>query len=163
MLMLLALFACASECDDLARINGTYEVLSTVNSHTPDDVGEMPTTSVFFNGIWDWDLQYLRDSGNVRLKIDGQETTARLANDGVCNAMSLSVPAWSFVGDATELGDDEPVDATHSLVWAADLVWQGDQLSGAYTVEDSWSTSDGLAGSMSAEGSIAGTLIASEE
>lgn len=163
MLMLLALFACASECDDLARINGTYEVLSTVNSHEPADVGEMPTTSVFFNGIWDWDLQYLRDDGNVRLKIDGQETTARLINDGACNAMSFNVPSWDFVGDATELGDEEPVDATHSLVWSADLVWQGDELSGAYEVTDSWSTTDGLSGSMSAEGSIAGTLLASAE
>ena len=163
MLMLLALFSCASECDDLARINGTYEVLSTVNSHTPEDVGEMPTTTVFFNGIWDWDLQYLRDSGNVRMTIDGQETTARLVNDGACNAMSLSISSWNFVGDATQLGDDEPVDATHSVVWAADLVWQGDQLSGAYTVDDSWKTSDGLNGSMSAEGSISGTLVESKE
>ncbi len=163
MVLVLALFGCASECDDLARINGTYEVLSTVNTHEPEDVGEMPTYSAFFNGIWDWDIQYLRDSGNVRLKIDGQETTARLTNEGSCNAISLNVPSWEFIGDATELGDEEPVDAVHGVVWAADLVWQGEEISGSYTVEDTWSTTDGLSGSMSAQGSISGVALESEE
>lgn len=71
--------------------------------------------------------------------------------------------SWEFVGDATELGDEEPVDAVHRLVWAAALVWQGEGISGSYTVEDTWSTTDGLSGSMSAQGSICGIALESEE
>ncbi|MED5369966.1 MAG: hypothetical protein VX899_03040 [Myxococcota bacterium] len=165
MLWLVALVACASECDDMSRVNGTYEVLSTVNTFEPEDAAEdMPTYSVFFNGLWDWDLQYQRDSGNLRLKIDGQETTARLTEGaGSCNRFGLRIPAWTFVGDATELGDAEPVDANHALEWEAELVWQGEELSGTYTVIDEWSTTDGLSGSMSATGTVAGTLVEDTE
>ncbi|MCP4917016.1 MAG: hypothetical protein GY913_08835 [Proteobacteria bacterium] len=160
MTVLFALLGCSNECTDVDRISGTYEVFSSVTSHAPDDVGDMPTYAPFYNGSSTWTMSYIPASGNFNLLVDGQELDARyLASDVNCNRFQLKVPNGDWTADISELGDTGEHRSDHSIAFEADLIWQGGEMSGHYTATDDWSTTDGASGTLEAQGTISATLL----
>jgi hypothetical protein len=158
--MLIAfLAACASECKDPSRINGTYSVFSSVSTHDPEDAGEFPSYVPFYNGTRSWELRYVPDSGNFSVLIDGQQFEARYTEDDAnCNRFELVLPKAVYSGDATEVGDTAEVTSTHTIAWTGELVWQGDALSGTYSATDTWEDTEGNSGTMTVAGTVTGSL-----
>ncbi|MCB9744843.1 MAG: hypothetical protein H6741_03940 [Alphaproteobacteria bacterium] len=157
--------SCASECGDPSHINGDYEIFSSV---TPDEdastnIEEMRTYLPFYAGTRDWEIRYTPASGKVTLLIDGQELVANYREDDEnCNRFTLTLNDGRWQDSETILGDPEPTVSTHNVVWSADMIWQGDELSGAYTVTDAWVWSmdtESASGTLEASGLMAGVLI----
>lgn len=160
MTVLFALLGCTNECTDVDRISGTYEVFSSVTSHSPEDPGDMPTYAPFYNGSSTWTLNYVPATGNFDLLVDGQELESRyLASDVNCNRFSLKIPNGQWTADISELGDTGEHASDHTIQFDADLIWQGSELSGTYSAVDDWSTTDGASGTLEAQGTISGTLV----
>lgn len=152
--------SCASECEDPSRFSGEYEVFSSVASHSPEDPGGMDTYAPFYNGLRNWEILYRPAAGRVRMLIDGQELDANyIEDDENCNRFTLKLVGAGWLVDVTPLGAEEPVNSSHRMDWTAEMLWQGDALTGEYVVTDAWSLSSGEAGVLQAEGVISGTIV----
>ncbi|MCB9758787.1 MAG: hypothetical protein H6739_03025 [Alphaproteobacteria bacterium] len=164
-LALAALTGCASECKDPQHINGSYTVFSTAtpNETQSTALGVMATYVPFYNGTRDWEIRYVPASGKVTMLIDAQELTANYTEDPTnCNLFQLEVKDGAWSGDATQITDTEPVTSNHSISWTAELVWQGDDLSGSYAVTDNWTKSTAESGTYVGTGYLSGTLQGDE-
>lgn len=152
---------CAAECADPSRIGGVYNIFSSVGEPTDPPEGMKPYAA-FYNGSRTWNIAYNRNANTVTLLIESQELTAAYTEDPAnCNRFTLEITDGVWAADATALADEENITSNHAVHWLADLVWQGEELSGSYSVTDNWtvngSTSGQLAtGTLEATGYIAG-------
>lgn len=164
MTLLLALVGCSNECSDASRISGTYSVFSSVTNHDNPEDSEMPTYAPFYNGEREWEFNYVAANSSFRILIEGQELTAKYAAaEGSCNAFTLKTPSTDWSSDNTALGDTGLQTSEHDVAWDANIIWQGDELSGTYTAIDSWETSRGDIGTLTVDGTISGSLVTGEE
>ncbi|MBK9646726.1 MAG: hypothetical protein IPO67_16495 [Deltaproteobacteria bacterium] len=151
---------CNTECADLDRFNGRYEVFGAVRSHTPEDLGALRTDALFYNGTREWDLVYAPSNDVMRLMLPEGELTANYEEGASgCNTFHLDMPTASWEVDVTELTDEEPVISSHTVRFTADIVWTGAGFTGVYDVEDQWALSTGESGSLSAEGTLSATRL----
>jgi hypothetical protein len=153
-------FGCNTECADLDRFNGSYEVFGAVRSHSPEDLGALRADALFYNGTRTWGLVYAPSNGVMRITLPEGELTANFEEGASgCNTFALDMPAEPWEVDVTELTDEEPVISSHTVRFSADIVWTGDGFTGRYDVEDQWALSTGESGSLSADGTLSATRL----
>ncbi|MCK6522804.1 hypothetical protein L6R49_15350 [Myxococcota bacterium] len=151
---------CNTECADLDRFNGSYEVFGAVRSHSPEDLGALRADALFYNGTREWGLVYAPSNGVLRIALPEGELTANFDEGaGGCNTFTLDIPTGSWEVDVTELTDEEPVISSHTVRFSADIVWTGDGFTGRYDVEDEWALSTGESGRLTAEGTLSATRL----
>lgn len=151
---------CNTECADLDRFNGSYEVFGAVRSHSPEDLGALRTDALFYNGTREWGLVYAPSNGVMRITLPEGELTANFEEGASgCNTFGLDMPTASWEVDVTELTDKDPVISSHTVRFTADIVWTGDAFTGVYDVEDDWALSTGESGRLTAEGTLSATRL----
>lgn len=168
----LLLTACDADCDDPARINGTYAVFHDVLNASGDaaaDSGDAAkaagsatvdgydgyTYPVLVNGWSRWDITWSKATG--KLKINATDAKEAMGDPGAVDGQAFT---WS--GDLTPQEDNcnafdltaagqytSSDDAAHSFEYSATLSWRGDGLAGTYTYSDGFTTTDGGAGTIS--------------
>lgn len=177
--LILLLAACDADCENPARLNGTYAGFHTILnlSGESDDTGEDATKaegaagataaeyddlsySVFVNGWSRWDLTWASSSGQIKAKVS--DAKERMGDPG---EVSGTVSTWS--GDLTESEENcnafdlrlrgqftTPQGTEHLFAYTADLVWQGDGLAGTFLYSDSYSGEDGSGALGNARGEV---------
>jgi hypothetical protein len=162
MILLTLGLACSNECADVGRIEGTYDVFGSINQYELDPVdADMPTYAPWYHGSREWTLSYVPAAERFNILIEGQELTAKYEpGAGTCNAFRLTVPSTDWVTEVTALGDTGELFSTHDAAWVADMVWQGDEISGTYDVTDVWFVNETRAGTLTATGTVSGQLVA---
>lgn len=157
----MSLAGCSAECADPSRIGGVYNIFSSVGDPMDPPEGMRPHAA-FYNGPRTWNIAYNRNANTVTLLIEGQELTAAYSEDAAnCNRFDLEITDGAWSSDATELVDEETITSNHSVHWLASLVWQGDEISGSYSVSDNWivngsASGEVASGTLDATGYIAG-------
>lgn len=171
--------ACDADCDDPARLNGSYAVFHDVLNATGDaptgDTGGGDTAAdaakdaggatasgydgytyaVFANGWSHWNLTWSQSTG--KLKIAASDAKERMGDPAEVDGQAFT---WS--GDLVEQdGNCNAFDLTltgqytssdeavHSFEYQAELSWKGTGLAGTYTYTDGFTTPGGAAGSIS--------------
>ena len=164
MILLTLGLACSNECSDVGRIEGTYDVFGSINQYELDPVdADMPTYAPWYHGSREWTFSYVPAASRFNILIEGQELSAKYEpGAGTCNAFKLTVPSSQWEVEVTELGDTGESYSNHDANWIADMVWQGDELSGTYTVSDVWYVNDSRAGTLTASGTVSATLLQGE-
>jgi len=142
---------CGSDCDDIARLDGSWVVSSWVGG---DDwqVSGFDTTSadvetaqqaaidqasllsqVFANGESQWELARKGDGDTFTLSIDNQAYDARMIEQkGACNALDLTFQgAWT--------GADSSI---HTFKFVGEVTFLGDELTGTWKYTDSFTWDD---------------------
>lgn len=161
--LLVASAGCSTECQEPSRFSGRYEVFSSVSVRTPEEPEGMVTTAPFYNGLREWDLLYRPSTNSVQLVIDGQELEATFFEQSDnCNRFHLTITDGRFVADVTPLGAEDEVESIHHVNWDAQMIWQGVEMAGEYTVVDAWRLSTGESGSLEASGQISALLLDDE-
>ncbi|HJN73307.1 MAG TPA: hypothetical protein QGF58_05165 [Myxococcota bacterium] len=164
MTVLLGLLACSNECTDASRIAGTYSVFSSVSNHDNPEDSVMPTYAPFYNGEREWQLTYVGANSTFRILIEGQEFSAKYVPDSDnCNAFTLKTVGTDWTSDNTTLGDTGAQFSDHDVAWNANIIWQGDELSGIYSAVDTWQTSAGDSGVLTVDGTLSGRLVTDQE
>jgi len=143
--ILMTVFGCDVDCDDVNRIDGFYAVWSN-SATTPDaftgqnlNLDVYPFEEMFFNGWSEWDMEYVPSDKLFRLKINDQPYQALYSQDpDNCNAFTLDIQG-TYVTD---------IDSTHSFTWKGNLAYFGAHLGGAFSYEDSWTLVDGTSGTL---------------
>jgi hypothetical protein len=164
---LASLVGCASECDERARVDGTYAAWHTFTESAEPGAPTSrdpawPAYEAFVNGWSRWDLAW-SDVGVVTLQItdaaerqgeltDGAPTVQSytgqmLEGEDNCNRLALS-----FAGDW-----DTPSGETLTFTYAADLTFVGDRLNGTFSYADTMA-STGAAGVSGVTGQVTAVL-----
>ena len=185
--LLLGLFGCDADCEDLDRMNGTYAVWHQVGNSpmegtaSPLTLSEgFPTEELFVNGWTRWKLTYQSASNGVAVAMtdvlepsdtpgeepvfSAVEMVGTMNMDGEnCNVVDVAIeddyPASRTDGDGATLSQD-----THTFKYTARLVFYGDQLSGTFTYTGAFSGTapDGTSASGEITGAT-GAIIATRQ
>lgn len=169
MVALASLVGCASECDDRARVDGTWAVWHVLTNAAPQGGAATrdpawPAYEALVNGWTRWDMAW-SEVGVVTLQITDaaerqgeltdsaptvQSYTGQLADgEDNCNRLALS-----FAGDW-----DTPSGETLTFTYAADLTFVGEGLNGTFRYDDTMA-STGAAGLSGATGEVTAVLQA---
>lgn len=175
LLFALALVACDADCDDPARINGTYAAFHTLlnvqgtpaEGDSGGDTAEADAKaaataegyddlsySLFANGWSRWALTWAPATGSLNISMtDARE---RMGDPGVVDGQTFS---WS--GALTESADNcnafdlalqgqftTSSGTIHNFQYTSALSWQGEGMAGTFTYADGYTATDGSAGAI---------------
>ncbi len=180
MSVVLLLVGCDADCDDPARINGTYaafHALFNASGTTSDgddtgDTGDTDTTAkagpavvegyddvsyaLFANGWSQWGLTWAESTGS--LKVAAADARERMGDPGLVDGQTFT---WQ--GQLTQGGTNcnafdlvmngvytTSAGTSHTFDYTSSLTWQGDALAGTFTYADTFSGADGASGSITA-------------
>ena len=173
-ILVLALIACDADCEDPARINGTYaafHVMQNVSGVAPEGGGDTAEAdakarstvegyddglaySLFTNGWSRWAVTWAQATGSVNITMmDGRERMGDPAAvdgqaftwDGQLTEASDNCNALALVGQGQFTSSAGTI---HNFKYTSDLSWQGDAIAGTFTYSEGYSSADGDAGAI---------------
>ena len=129
---LAATAGCDADCDDPSRIDGTYNVFSSVAASdqiTGENVEFYPLEDAFFNGWSRWELKYIPSNDTFQLSLDDQPFSATYSESAEnCNTFTLDFQG-TYTTEVT----------SHDFVWSGELTYMGTHLGGTWSYQDAWS------------------------
>lgn len=164
-LLVAFLAGCDADCEDASRINGEYAMWHSVLNANQEGGATMdeayPSYEVFINGWSRWNLTWSASGGTVSAEItdvpelqsggEGASSTPETFSgtltsaDDNCNVFNLDLS-----GDFTTASG-----STHAFTYTAEMVFYGDNMSGTFAYDDTWSK-PGEDGAAPTSGQLAG-------